>query len=90
MALDGASVKAKALLDNASSASFVSEWLVQSLNLPLVYQKNHVIGILSPVFRSLQHIVMTKKINCTAIVVSRALRQIEMIRVFNRVSWQNH
>ena len=34
IAPDGSSVEARALLDNASSASFVSERLVQSLSLP--------------------------------------------------------
>ena len=36
---------ARALLDNASSASFVSERLVQSLNLPRTRQKFHIFGI---------------------------------------------
>lgn len=42
---DGLNVEARALLNNASSASFVSEHLVQSLNLPLTCQKFHIFGI---------------------------------------------
>ena len=42
---DGLNVEARALLDNASSASFVSERLVQSLNLPRTRQKFHIFGI---------------------------------------------
>ena len=42
---DGSSVEARALLDNASSASFVSERLVQSLSLPCVRQSVRVTGI---------------------------------------------
>ena len=42
---DGSSVNAQALLDNASSASFVSERLVQSLSLPRFNQPVRVTGI---------------------------------------------
>ena len=42
---DGTSVEARALLDNASSASFVSERLAQSLRLPRVNQAITVSGI---------------------------------------------
>ena len=42
---DGSSVEARALLDNASSASFVSERLVQSLCLPRTRQSVCVSGI---------------------------------------------
>ena len=42
---DGSSVEARALLDNASSASFVSERLVQSLSLPRYNQHVRVSGI---------------------------------------------
>ena len=42
---DGSSVEARALLDNASSASFVSERLVQSLCLPRTRQSVRVSGI---------------------------------------------
>ncbi len=42
---DGSSVEARALLDNASSASFVSERLAQSLHLPRSNQNVHVSGI---------------------------------------------
>ena len=42
---DGSSVEARALLDNASSASFISERLVQSLTLPRISQHIRVSGI---------------------------------------------
>lgn len=42
---NGASVEARALLDNASSASFITERLTQSLRLPRVHQNIHVSGI---------------------------------------------
>ena len=42
---DGTPMEARALLDNASSASFISECLVQSLGLPRVHQNVRVSGI---------------------------------------------
>lgn len=42
---DGSSIEARALLDNASSASFISERLVQSLSLPRISQRIRVSGI---------------------------------------------
>ena len=42
---DGTSVETRALLDNASSASFVSERLTQSLRLPRVNQKARITGV---------------------------------------------
>ena len=42
---DGSTVEARALLDNASSASFISERLVQSLCLPRTRQSVRVSGI---------------------------------------------
>ena len=45
LAPDGSFVEARALLDNASSASFVSERLVQSLSLPRFNQHVRVSGI---------------------------------------------
>ena len=42
---DGSSVETRALLDNASSASFISERLVQSLSLPRASQQIRVSGI---------------------------------------------
>ena len=42
---DGSSVEARALLDNASSASFVTERLVQTLCIPRVHQNVRVSGI---------------------------------------------
>ena len=45
MAPDGSSVEVRALLDNASTASFVSERLVQSLSLPRTNQSIRISGI---------------------------------------------
>ena len=42
---DGTSVEARALLDNASSASFISERLAQSLRLPRAKQNARISGI---------------------------------------------
>ena len=42
---DGSLVKARALLDSVSSASFVSERLAQSLNLPRSSQSAHISGV---------------------------------------------
>lgn len=42
---NGLSMEAKALLDNASSASFVTQCFAQSLSLPLSRQTVHVSGI---------------------------------------------
>ena len=42
---DGTSIRARALLDSASSASFVSERLVQGLNLPLSHHNLKISGI---------------------------------------------
>ena len=42
---DGTSVEARALLDNASSASFVSERLAQSLRLPRISQRAGISGV---------------------------------------------
>lgn len=78
---DGSSVQARALLDNTSSASFVSERLAQCLRLPRAHQSVRVSGIagsspnhsmhsiasfqISPVYHS------GKKINLTAVVVPK-------------------
>ena len=42
---NGSAMEVRALLDNASSASFISERLTQGLALPCVHQSVHVSGI---------------------------------------------
>ena len=42
---DGTHIEARALLDNASSASFVSERLAQTLRLPRINQKARISGV---------------------------------------------
>ena len=45
VAPNGSSVKARALLDNGTSASFISECLVQSIHLPCARQQLNIPGI---------------------------------------------
>ena len=45
VAPNGSSIKAQALLDNGSSASFISERLVQSIHLPCARQQLNISGI---------------------------------------------
>ena len=45
IAPDGSAVEARALLDCASSASFVSERLTESLNLPRTNQTTIITGV---------------------------------------------
>lgn len=49
---DGSSVKARALLDSASSASFISESLAQSLSLPHSPQSARISGVAGLVHKS--------------------------------------
>ena len=78
---DGSSVEARALLVNASSASFVTERLVQTLCIPRVHQNVSVSGITgstpkSPI-KSIASLQISaaqpdgRKIDLTAIVVPR-------------------
>lgn len=82
---DGSFVEARALLDNASSASFISERLSQSLQLPHASQNLRISGIaglsrkeplqsvssftIAPIYPS------DKQINVTAVVVPTLQRQ---------------
>ena len=78
---DGSSVKAQCILDSASSASFVSECLVQTLCHPRLHQGAKISGVADLTHESpLQSIAnfrisaicsSTKKVDVTAIVVPR-------------------
>ena len=78
---DGTSVEARALLDNASSASFVSERLAQTLRLSRINQKARISGVAGLSHHSSNQSVAQfsispiqsplKKIDITAIVVPK-------------------
>ena len=96
---DGSSVEARALLDNASSSSFVSERLAQGLSLPRQHQRIHVSGIagsspsspiqsiascqISPAHRS------GKSIRLTAIVVPKVTCDLPVSPVSFDLSWDH-
>ena len=78
---NGSSVEARALLDNASSASFVTERLAQNLCLPRSSKHVSISGIAGIAHRSSSHSIShfavsavrspRKKIDVTAIIVPR-------------------
>ena len=78
---DGSVVEARALLDSASSASFVSERLAQSLSLPRSPQSTRISGVAGLTHKSPIHSVThfsfsavsytNKKFSTTAIIVPR-------------------
>ena len=53
---DGSNVKARALLDSASSASFISERLVKGLSLPRLHHNTTISGIAGLTHNCLQSI----------------------------------
>ena len=79
---DGTSVEATALLDNASSTSFVSERLAQTLRLPRVNQKARISGAAglshhssnqSIANLSISPVRSLRKIHITAIIVPKVM-----------------
>ena len=80
-ASDGTRVEARALLDNGSSASFVSERLAQTLRLPRTSQKARISGVAGITHHSSHQSIASfsispiksphKKFDVTAIVVPR-------------------
>ena len=96
---DGLSVEARALLDSASSASFISERLAQNLRLPRSTQNARITGIAclshkSPVqsvadFRISAVKPNSKAINVAAIVVPRVTCDIPRHPIDLDLSW-NH
>lgn len=96
---DGTPVEARALLDNASSASFISERLVQSLDLPRVHQNVRVSGIAGSSPRTpIQSVASLqisaahrngRKINLTAIVVPKVTCNLPIYPVPFESSWSH-
>ena len=96
---DGTSVEARALLDNASSVSFVSERLAQNLCLPRSSQDITVSGIAglrhkSPIqsvtsFEVSPVMLSGRKISVTAIVIPRVTCDLPLCRVPHSLSWRH-
>ena len=99
IAPDGSSVEARALLDNASSASFVSERLVQSLSLSRVNQHVRVSGIgglsqRAPI-QSISSFQVSpvgpnkRKIGVTAVVVPKVTCDLPLAPVPYQFNWKH-
>ena len=96
---NGSRVEARALLDNASSASFVSERLTQSLGLPRVRQNVRVSGIAGTSPTPSTHSVATlqispahcngRSIELTAIVLQRVTCDLPISPVPFDLSWKH-
>ena len=94
---DGSTVKARALLDSASSASFVSERLVKGPCLPRLHQNTTISGIAGLTRNALQAIANLtisstqtgRKFNLTAIVVPRVTCDLPVKPVSFGPNW-NH
>ena len=96
---NGSSTEARALLDNASSASFITQHLAQSLNLPSSRQSIHVSGIagVSPggpaqTVASLQIspiVSVSEKINLSAIVVPKVTCDLPLSTVPFDPNWKH-
>ena len=96
---DGSSVEARAQLDNASSASFVSERLVRSLCLPRVHQSIRVSGIAgaspkSPIQSIASFQVSAakpdgRKIDLTAIVVPKVTCDLPLYPIPLNLEWKH-
>ena len=96
---DGSTVTARALLDSASSASFVSERLSQALNLPRSHQSTHISGVAgitrSSPLQSIASLSIStsnppgEKIDLTAIVVPKVACELPLRPIPFDLSW-NH
>jgi hypothetical protein len=96
---NGSSVEVRALLDNASSASFVSERLAQSLSLPRVHQNVHVSGIAGSSPKSPIHSVASLRISAahcngrhielTAVIVPKVTCDLPVHPVPFNLSWKH-
>ena len=74
---DGTSVEARALLDNASSASFVSERLAQTLRLPRFNQKARISGVAGLSHHSLNQSIATFSISS----IRPPLRRVDVMAI---------
>ena len=96
-AADGSTVEARALLDNGSTSSFVSERLVQNLRLPCSQQNVHVSGIAGSLasgsVRAISNFQISsihskgRKINLTAIVMPKVTCDLPVIPVALDPTW---
>lgn len=95
--LDGSSIRARALLDSASSTSFVSERLVQNLCLPRTRQDVHISGIAGLSHHSPLQSVATfnvsstyspsKSFNITAVVIPRVTCDLPIKPIYFDSRW---
>ena len=96
---DGTSLKARALLDSASSTSFVSERLTQALRLPKSSQRIRITGIAGISHRSSLHSVVNfdvssmssedEKIAVSAVAVPRVTNDLPLQPVPLNASWSH-
>ena len=96
---DSACVKARALLDNASSASFVSKRLAQTLRLSCSTQSANITGVAGITHYSSSQSITgfsisplsspQKKISITAIVVDKVTRDLPFLPVSLREEWSH-
>ena len=96
---DGSSVEARALLDSASSASFVSERLAQSLRLPRSHQSVRISGVAGLMRNSsTQHIANFKvsslhypsrKFTISAVIVPRVTCDLPLHPVPLSLEWDH-
>ena len=94
---DGSSVDTRALLDNASSASFVSERLVQSLSLPRFNQNVRVSGIggisqRAPIQSSFEVSAVgpnKRKIGISAVIVPKVTCDLPLTPVPFKSNWKH-
>ena len=96
---DGSSIEARALLDSASSASFISERLAQSLRLPCSHQSVHISGVAGLMHNSsTQHITdfkvsslhsPSKKFAVSAVIVPRVTCDLPLHPVPLNLAWDH-
>ena len=96
---NGSAVEVRALLDNASSTSFVSERLTQSLGLPRVHQNIQVSGIAgsspkTPIqsiasFQISPTVHSGRSIDLTAIVMPKVTCDLPVCPVPFDLSWKH-
>ena len=96
---DGAAVKARALLDSASSTSFISERLTQTLQLPKSSQNVRISGIAGMSHHSPLHSIVSfdisptsspsEKIEVTAVVIPRVTSELPLKPVHLSATWSH-
>lgn len=96
---DGSSIEARALLDSASSASFVSERLAQCLRLPRSRRDAKIFGVAGLSHESSTQVFtkfaispvqeLTKKINVTAVIVPRVTCDVPLQHIPFKTEWSH-